>query len=467
MDGVKLDRWGYEVRTSSDSCISAINAFYQQVLIYGRGRSVILEAPFHDKDCVLANILAAHFLCSSDPSRAPSHLQAAKSCLAQATAYEKAVFDAVSYLMSEDRDDDVAVELHSKIIKDFPRDLISLKRAQVLSFYMGRPDLSLNLVQQVLPKNQEENFIYGMLAFPLLELNQMTDAEKAAKKGFEINGQDYWAQHALCHVLQYECRFEEAVQFMEGCSSSWSSCSSFMLTHNWWHVALCYLEGGSPIQRVLEIYDNCIWKELEKSDAVGPEVYLNAAGLLLRVYVRGEIDAFEDRLKILASCLTGQANWYIEWHLDSLILWALANTGELSKAEDLLKGLKSRFSRMSKKKQQLMQRAMLLAESLYEYGSGNDKKALELLGPDFDANNCKMLGASEEQLDVFNEVWYSMLLNTGQAVNAIDVIEKRIKKREGVPFMWRLLERGYNLTGRKEAALAGEKAQALETAYFK
>lgn len=26
-----------------------------------------------------------------------------------------------------------------------------------------------------------------------------------------------------------------------------------------------------------------------------------------------------------------------------------------------------------------------------------------------------MIGASEEQLDVFNEVWYSMLLNAGQA----------------------------------------------------
>jgi hypothetical protein len=42
---------------------------------------VILEAPAHDKDCVLANILAALFLCSSAPSRAPSHLQAAKSRL--------------------------------------------------------------------------------------------------------------------------------------------------------------------------------------------------------------------------------------------------------------------------------------------------------------------------------------------------------------------------------------------------
>jgi hypothetical protein len=30
-----------------------------------------------------------------------------------------------------------------------------------------------------------------------------------------------------------------------------------------------------------------------------------------------------------------------------------------------------------------------------------------------------------------------------------------------------LQERGYNLTGRKEAAIVGEKARALETTYFK
>lgn len=42
-----------------------------------------------------------------------------------------------------------------------------------------------------------------------------------------------------------------------------------------------------------------------------------------------------------------QANWHLEWHLDLLILWALAVTGELSKAEDLLKGLKSRLEEFS------------------------------------------------------------------------------------------------------------------------
>ncbi|XP_028085701.1 tetratricopeptide repeat protein 38-like [Camellia sinensis] len=354
-----------------------------------------------------------------------------------------------------------------QLLKDFPRDLVSLKRVQVLCFYMGRSDLSLDLVQQVLPKNQQENYIYGMLAFPLLELGRMADAEEAAKKGFEINKEDSWAQHCLCHVLQYECRFKEAVEFMEECSTSWSSLSSFMYTHNWWHVALCYLEGHSSMRKVLEVYDNCIWKELERSDAVLPEVYLNAIGLLLRVYVRGEIDFFGDRLKILAGYLTNQAFWYLEWHLDVLILWALASTGAFDKGEDLLKGLRFRISKMSKKKQQAMQSGMLLAEAVYEYGKGNYKEALELLGPDFEANNFKTIGASDEQLDVFNEVWYVMLLNTGQAVKAIEVIGKRIKMREGAPFMWRLLERGYAMVGRPEATTVGEKAKYLETAYFK
>ncbi|XP_022735058.1 uncharacterized protein LOC111288436 [Durio zibethinus] len=90
------------------------------------------------------------------------------------------------------------------------------------------------------------------------------------------------------------------------------------------------------------------------------EVYVNALGLLLRVDVRGELDVFEDRLKILAACLTDQASWFMEWHLDLLILWALAFTREFSKAEDLLKGLKFRLSTMWKKKRQVIQGAMVV-----------------------------------------------------------------------------------------------------------
>jgi hypothetical protein len=39
------------------------------------------------------------------------------------------------------------------------------------------------------------------------------------------------------------------------------------------------------------------------------QVYLNALGLLLRVYLRGELDIFDDRLKTLASCITDQVSY--------------------------------------------------------------------------------------------------------------------------------------------------------------
>ncbi|KAI7726699.1 hypothetical protein M8C21_000264 [Ambrosia artemisiifolia] len=460
------DRWGYEINTGSSSCICSINSYYEQLLSYGRRRVVILEAVDSDPNCVLANILAAHFCASSHPSRLPSFLHAAISNLANATPYEKAVFDSIHSLISPNRDDDLALQLHSKLLNDFPKDLASLKRAQVLCFYMGQPDLSLQLVQQVLPWNNDEDFVYGMLAFSLLEVGLMEDAEKAASKGFQINSHDPWSQHALCHVYQYQCRFKEAVQFMEQCSQSWPPLSSFMNTHNWWHVALCYLEGNAPFEKVREIYENRIWKELDRSDATPAEVYLNAVGLLLRVYVRGEIHLFEDHLKMLAGYLSNQAFWYLEWHLDLLILWALACTGKSSEAQDLFSGLKSRVSTMNPKKAKLMQKGLELAEAVYMYGRGDFTRALELLGPNFDAESCKMVGASGEQLDVFNEVWYVMLLEAGDAEKAIEVIEKQLEKRGGAPFLWRLLERGYSILGKQEAESIGAKAKALEAAYF-
>ncbi|MQM05976.1 hypothetical protein Taro_038791 [Colocasia esculenta] len=541
----RTDQWGNLVRTTSDACVAAINSYYHQVLSYGRDRKVILEASKRDPDCVLANVLAAHFVASKKPSAAVGYLTAAASRLESATAYEKAVFRAVSYLLEDDRNDEVAVQVHRELLKEFPKDLISLKRVQVLCFYIGRPDISLELVEQVLPENQEEAYIYGMLAFPLLELGRTCDAEKSSLKGLEINKNDVWSQHAvsqwcscsevaclhnmlitcysvlctsicpftlfvkfcnsefyicsrivttfsiwfgtimflwislqLCHVLQNDCRFNEAVDFMEACSSSWTVCSSFMYTHNWWHVAVCYLEGHSPLEKVLEIYDHYIWKELEREGADCEEVYLNALGLLLRISVRRQMDSIGDRLKVVADIFTNESNWHAEWLGDLLALWALAMTEKVNKAEELLKSLKRRVCSMSKKKQCTVQRGIVervklclfscqLAEALLEYGRGSYYKVFEILGPNFDAIEFKMIGASDEQLDVFNEVWYDTLLSTGHAQEAIEAMEKRVGEREGAPFLWHLLARAYSLGGRPDASFASDKSRALEVAYFK
>uniref|UniRef100_A0A0E0D4R9 Tetratricopeptide repeat protein 38 n=1 Tax=Oryza meridionalis TaxID=40149 RepID=A0A0E0D4R9_9ORYZ len=306
---VRRDMWGQEYRTASGGCAAALEEHYAHTMSFGRGRGhAVLRAAAADPRCALASSLAAHHVAPRDPARAAAFLAAAADNLGAATEYERAVFRALTALIGEERDEQVAIERHFELLKEFPRDLMSLKRAQLICFYMGRPDTSLKFVEQKI--------------------------------------------------------------------------------------------------------------------------------------------------------------WHVEWLLDLLVLWALSSMGEITRADNLLKSLRSRVSSMDTKRQQMMQKAIQLAEAVYEYGKGEHKKVFDILGPDFDALSYKMIGASDEQVDVFNEVWYTVLINTGESSKAIEVLEKQTRKREGAPFLWRLLEKAYSLHGRAEdASVASEKANALQASF--
>lgn len=461
----KSDRWGYPINTKSDACILHINAYYEQVLSYGANRDIITRATQEDGDCVLANTLAALTLVAKSPSDASFHLHAAERKLEVASVYEKMVFNAVSSLI-DGEDEETTMDFHFKLLNDFPKDLVSLKRAQVLCFYNGRPDLSLQLVEQVLPANQGESYIYGMLSFPLLEVGRMGDAELAARKGLAIKSDDAWSQHALCHVLQHECRFKEAVHFMETYLESWNACCSFMYTHNWWHLALCYLEGHAHLTKVLQIYDSHILASLQKENVDPSQVYLNALGLLLNIHVHGHSGIIDDRMRDLVDRLLEQSLWHQEWLLDLLAIWALTFTNKFSQADQLLEGMKCRINKMTGKKSQSMQRVLLLAEALYHYGKSDFSRAYNILGSNFNVCEYKVIGASNEQLDVFEDVWCIILLNSGHISQVIDALERKVAIRSGVPFTWRLLEKAHSRQGGQALEIVTEKAKALEEIYF-
>lgn len=180
------------------------------MLSYGRERRVILDAPLHDHDCVLANILAAHFLFSADPSRAPFHFQAAKyrlvcflrisfsqivcqgylyltsfiwlgflsfwwskllSTQAQATPYERAVFEAINSLVSENRDDDVAIESHAKVEELFYWVLLTLAVSSnfpvdSLDLFFSEEKLGVS-IEWIMQGTQLEFWCIIWLEFPL------------------------------------------------------------------------------------------------------------------------------------------------------------------------------------------------------------------------------------------------------------------------------------------------------------
>ncbi|WZZ04189.1 hypothetical protein YC2023_090110 [Brassica napus] len=331
----------YEVNTSSDDCIASIKSNSHQVLGYGRDMKVILEAPLYDKDCVLGNNLAAHYLFSSDISRAKTYARAAEYHLGKAIPYEKAFFEVVNYLISDNMDEDVALELHSKI----------------------------------LPENQEHDYVYGMLAFSLLERGHLAEAEKRL-------GKDMRSTKTTLGLIIVSSRVHGSMLSFMG----------FML----------FLE-----------------------------VYMDALGLMFRLHTRDKLPEFLDRLKVLADCLTDQKMWYQKWLFDITTIWALSKVGNTSQAHVLLEGLKSRTCNLNNKKQQLLQKAIQLAEAVYEYGKGNNTKALEMI--------------------------------------AVRVLERRIKQRDGAPFLWHLLEKSYLMEGNAEAVVTTcEKANVLNLhIYFK
>ncbi|KAH9318348.1 hypothetical protein KI387_020117, partial [Taxus chinensis] len=98
------------------------------------------------------------------------------------------------------------------------------------------------------------------------------------------------------------------------------------------------------------------------------------------------------------------SSWHREWLLDLLAIWAFACANVFSQADQLLKGMKSRVDEMRENRSKSMQRVLLLAEALYQYGKSDYIRAYDILGPNFNVHEYKVIGASDEQLDVFDEV---------------------------------------------------------------
>ncbi|XP_056843301.1 uncharacterized protein LOC108808326 [Raphanus sativus] len=191
-----------------------------------------------------------------------------------------------------------------------------------VSLHMGRPDLPLPLFEKILPENQEQDYVFGMLAFPLLDLGHLAEAEKAARKGNEINKTTFGrisARDAQLHGI-VALPSDKSETSSGNIIKDTQTFATFQLgIHiNWWHVTVCYLVGGYLISEVQEIYDN-------------------------------------------------QAMWYQEWLFDITTIWLLSKVGNISRAHVLLEGLKSRTCNMSKKIQKLMGKAIQQSSTIEEH----------------------------------------------------------------------------------------------------
>ena len=92
----------------------------------------------------------------------------------------------------------------------------------------------------------------GMQAFGFEEMGDYARAETLGRAAIELEPRDGWAQHAVAHVMEMQCRQRDGIAWMRANTEAWTK-ESFLQVHNWWHLALFHYDLGE-IDEVLALY---------------------------------------------------------------------------------------------------------------------------------------------------------------------------------------------------------------------
>jgi len=402
------DAQGLEVTTDSKETIAAIDCFIEQALSYGKdAEACILRGIAADPSCALIHAYAAaHYLCQENATawkQATPHLQTAQQYLAKITKRERLYIQAIAAWASGAID--WAIALHETLAQDFPRDLISVQQGQYHYFYLGDKERLLKIAEKVLAANQENHYLYGMLAFGLEQCHRLTQAEAMARMATTLNRHDPWAHHAIAHVMETQGRVDEGIAWMESHADTWNNCNSMLYTHNWWHVALYYLERGDE-QKVLTLYDTHVWGRAEKES---PKDQVGAIALLLRLELRG-VDV-GGRWQELSGYLFPRLHEHALPFQDLHYIYALARAG---RSEWLTQMQLSMHKHATTVNPYLRQNWFLLAipaaRGLVAHAKGDWLEAIAQLKPVLPLLH--KIGGSHAQRALFEQVYLNALLRS-------------------------------------------------------
>ncbi|MBD2534857.1 tetratricopeptide repeat protein [Nostoc flagelliforme FACHB-838] len=402
------DAQGLIVTTDSVQAIAAINRFIDQALCYGQdAETAIFKAIEADPTCALAHAYAAAYYLTQENSKAwqqvQPYLQVAQRNLAKITDREKLYVQAI--LAWANQEIDLAIGFHEEITNKFPGDLISVQQGQYHYFYTGNKEKLLKIAQKVLPSNPQQDYLYGMVAFGLEQCHQLKAAEKIARQAIALNRYDPWAHHALAHVMETQGRVNEGIAWMESFADTWENCNSMLYSHNWWHIALYYLEQEN-YQKVVSLYDTQIW---ERANKQSPKDQVGAISLLLRLELRGVNvgNRWQSIIPYLYSRIDEHALAFQDLHY----VYALAKAGHTGWVNQMLQSMQYHAIRINPFLQKSwLEVAIPAARGMVAYAKGDFNTAvteLKLVLP-----RLHEIGGSHAQRVLFKQIYHDAVLWT-------------------------------------------------------
>ncbi|TRW17535.1 tetratricopeptide repeat protein [Glacieibacterium frigidum] len=303
---------GLVLTTADPRDAVAVDAAEAALLRYGKDVALYLDSPAASGDCVYGLALAAAFnlmaMTAPAAARARPLIAAAERHVRGATPHERAFVAAVADWGRGDLT--AAIARHRRIAEAWPTDLLSAKILHFHQINTGDFAGMLASLGPIVAAQPGLHYVHGMRAFALEQCGETRAAEIAGRHAASL-GNDPWAHHAVAHVLDTEGRAREGRDWIAATSAGWEGCSSFMLTHNWWHAALFEITLGDH-DAALDIFDTRVWGV--RRDCCQDQV--NAVSLLARLELVGlDVgDRWHDLAPHLAARIDDRANPFVDLH---------------------------------------------------------------------------------------------------------------------------------------------------------
>lgn len=335
-------------------------------------------------------------------ARARPFLARARAAAGRATPREQRYIAAVEAWA--DGDIAQAIALHEAQARAHPRDLVSVKLGQYHCFNTGDCPGMLRLGLAALAAAPDVPQVHGMAAFGYEQCHLMREAEASARRAIAMCRKEPWAHHALAHVMLTEGRLAEGLAFMQDMSDTWRGLNSFMVTHNWWHVALFLIELGRDAE-ALAVYDREVWGVAKdySQDQIG------AVSLLARLELAGiDVDGRWD--DVAGYLLQRQADHVLPF-LDLQYLYGLARAGR-AEADALLRNIEAHAPRAPlSTRAAWTQVCVPAARGLLAHARGDFAAAVEALGGALP--RLVEIGGSHAQRDLFEQLHLDALVRCG------------------------------------------------------
>jgi tetratricopeptide (TPR) repeat protein len=416
-----VDRWGVPVRASSAEAVALLDeAIEDLAALAGNPIARADAAVAADDGLVLGHIYRAYLaLYGTTPEGVATAAEILKT-LDEAVMGEREAHHMRAARSWAEGDWEAATRSLERALLCHPRDLLALKVAQDLYFFLGNRLELRDVAARVLPAWPRDlpgwGYVQGIYAFGLEENADYRQAESRARAALDHNPRDVWSVHALAHVFEMEGSQREGADFLATSAGDWSG--SYFATHNWWHKGLFHLEL-EEIGFALALYDSPIraGRSTEWLDVV------DAAALLWRLSLFG-VDVTERAAQLAADIddlVSEPVYIFNDWH--ALMAFGLA--GDHARVERVI--LANRNLTAPTNRAAAARAGLDLLEAFGALSAGRPERAIDLL---IDIRpRANAVGGSHAQRDVIDLTLIAAAARAGDDGLARALVTERVARK--------------------------------------